>query len=64
MNPDEILTDLKNKAFFKIATNIRKVTEIEQFTLNEQWTDYLQTLIDYGNNHLLRGIQYRLIMEV
>jgi len=63
MSPDELLSDLKNKGFYKIAANIRKLTEIEQFCLNEKWTDYLQTLIDYGNNHLLTGIRYRLIME-
>jgi hypothetical protein len=60
---DEILADLKNKSFYKIVANIKELTVIEQFRLNEAWTDYLQHRIDFGNKYLLKGIQYRLIME-
>jgi hypothetical protein len=59
MNPN----DLKSRIFFRTAAKIRKLTEVEQFTLNGQWTEYLQTLIDYGNTYLLKGFRYRLIME-
>ena len=45
----EALTALQNKVFRRAAT-IRKLTEIEQFNLDKQWTDYLQDLVDYGNN--------------
>jgi hypothetical protein len=63
MTPEEIIADLKNKSFCKIAANIKKLTTIEQFNLDKQWTDYLQDLVDYGNKYLLRGFQYSLIME-
>jgi hypothetical protein len=63
MIDNEILADLKNKSFYKTAEIIRNLTEIEQFNLNGQWTDYLQTLIDYGNMFLLKGFRYPLIME-
>jgi hypothetical protein len=58
-----ILADLKNKSFYKIAENIKKLTAIEQFRINEEWTDYLQDRVDFGNKYLLKGFQYRLIME-
>lgn len=60
---NEILADLKNKSFYKIADNIKKLTAIEQFNLDKQWTDYLQGLVDFGNKHLLKSIQYTLTME-
>jgi hypothetical protein len=52
MTSDEILDNIKNKSFSKIAVNIKKLTAVEQFILNGQWTDYLQSLVDYGNKHL------------
>jgi hypothetical protein len=63
MTDNEILSDLKNKSFYKIVDNIKKVTAIEQFKLNEGWTDYLQERVEFGNKHLLKGFQYMLIME-
>ena len=56
---DEILADLKNKSFSKIVANIKELTA----RLNEGWTDYLQDRIDFGNKYLLKGFQYRLVME-
>ena len=59
----EIISDLKSKSFFKLAENIERLTAIEQFRLNEGWTEYLQHQVDFGNKYLLKGFQYRLIME-
>ena len=46
-----------------MAANIKKLTAMEQFILDKQWTDYLQHLVDYGNNYLLKAFRYRLIMD-
>jgi hypothetical protein len=63
MTDNETLADLKNKSFFKLAENIKRLTAIEQFRLNEGWTEYLQDRVDFGNKYLLKGFRYRLIME-
>jgi hypothetical protein len=59
----EILSDLENKGFYKIAHKIKKSTAIDQFNLELHWTDYLQDLVDYGNKNLLKAFQYRLVMD-
>lgn len=63
MTSDRILADLESKSFCRIADNIKKLTAIEQFSLDKHWIDYLQDLVDYGNKYLLKGFQCRLIME-
>jgi hypothetical protein len=63
MTDIEILSDLKDKSFYKIIANIKKLTGIEQFTLNGRWTDYLQERVVFGNKYLLKDFLHRLIME-
>ena len=59
----EIISDIKSNSLFKLAENIERLTAIEQFKLNDGWTDYLQDRIDFGNKYLLKGFQYRLVTE-
>jgi hypothetical protein len=64
MTADEILSNLGNKSFHKVATAIRKLTEVEQLNLETWWTDYIQNQVDFGNKHYLRNFSLRLEMEV
>ena len=59
----EILSDLKNKGFYKIVHKIKKLIATDQLNLELGWTDLLQDLIDYGNKYLLKSFQLRLVME-
>jgi hypothetical protein len=64
MTTNEILSNLEDKSFHRTATDIRKRTEVEQLNLETQWTDFLQSLVDFGNKHYLRNFSLRLEMEV
>ena len=63
MTTNEILSDLGNKSFHKAAIAIRKQIEVQQLILETQWTDFLQSLVDFGNKHYLKNFQYSLVME-
>ncbi len=52
MTTTDILPDLENKGFHKIAHKIKKSTALDQVNLELEWTDYLQNLVDCGNKHL------------
>jgi hypothetical protein len=51
MTTNEISDNLRDKSFHKTATDIRKRTEVEQLNLETHWTDFLQSLVDFGNKH-------------
>lgn len=59
----DILPDLENKGFHKIAHKIKKSITLDQLDLELWWTDYLQKLVDYGNNYLLKSFRLRLVMD-
>lgn len=63
MTTNEISDNLRDKSFHKTAIAIRTRIEAQQLILETQWTDFLQSLVDFGNRYLLKGFQYRLIME-
>jgi hypothetical protein len=58
----EALAGLQNKLLHR-AANIRKLTEVEQINLENEWTEFLKELVDYGNKHYLRSYALRLEME-
>jgi hypothetical protein len=60
---NETLTNLQNK-ILRRAAKIQKLTEVEQNNLENEWTEYLQNLVDYGNKHYLRSFSLGLEMEV
>jgi hypothetical protein len=60
---NETLADLQNKILRRV-TNIQKLTEIEQINLENEWTEYMKNLADYGNKHYLRNFSLRLEMKV
>jgi len=62
MTDNETLADLDNKVLRR-ATNIRKLTEVEQINLESEWTEFIKKLADYGNKHYLRSYALRLEME-
>jgi hypothetical protein len=53
------IIDKELKQLFKVEQN-RVVSEI---LLENRWTDFLQTLVDFGNTSFLRNFQFRLEME-
>jgi hypothetical protein len=59
----DILSDLENKSFYKIAEKINKSTTMDQLLLEEEWTGYLNDLVNYGNRHFLKSFQLRLDQE-
>ena len=59
----EILSDLKNKGFYKIVNKIKKLAAMDQLNLEVECTDYLQDLVDYVNKHILKSFRLRLVME-
>jgi hypothetical protein len=63
MTTNEILSNLGNKSFHKVATAIRKLTEVEQLNLETSWTHFIQNQVDFGNKHYLKNFQYSLVME-
>jgi hypothetical protein len=63
MIQERILADLENKSFYHLADNIRKLTAIEQLNLDQHWKDYVPDLVDYGYRYLLKGFQFRVILE-
>ena len=60
MTTNDMLSDLGNKSFH---TAIRKLTGVEQINLETSWTDFIHYQVDFGNKYLLKGFQYRLVME-
>jgi hypothetical protein len=63
MIDNETLADLQNK-ILRRAANIRKLSEVEQINLENEWTELLNNLVDYGNKHYLRNLSIRLELEV
>jgi hypothetical protein len=62
MTDNKNLADLRNKVLRR-ATKIQKLTEVEQINLENEWTEFLKNLVDYGNTHYLRSYALRLEME-
>jgi hypothetical protein len=61
MTDNETLTDLRNKVLCR-AAKIQKLTGAEQINLENEWTEFIKNLVDYGNKHYLRGHALRLEM--
>ena len=59
---NEILADLRNKVLCR-AAKIQKLTEVEQIVIENEWTEFLKNLVDYGNKHYLRSYALRLEMD-
>jgi hypothetical protein len=62
MADNETLTDLQYKILCRAAT-IQKLTEVEQINLENEWTELLITLVQFGNRSYLRSFALRLEME-
>ena len=58
MIDSETLADLQNK-ILRSAAKIQKLTEVEQINLENEWTELLKNLVDYGNKHYLRSYALR-----
>jgi hypothetical protein len=63
MTYNEALADLQNNILHK-AAKIRKLPEVEQINLENEWTELLKDLVDYGNKHYLRNFSLSLEMIV
>jgi anti-sigma regulatory factor (Ser/Thr protein kinase) len=63
MTDNGTLADLQNKVLRR-AANIQKLTEVEQINLENEWTEFLKNVVDYGNKHYLKSFALRLEMEV
>ena len=59
---NENLVDLQNK-ILRRAARIQKLTELEQINLENEWTEFLNTLVQFGNRSYLRSYELRLEME-
>jgi len=56
----EKLSELQNSVLRK-AVSIQRLTE--QINLENEWTEFIKNLVDYGNKHYLRSYALRLEME-
>ena len=63
MTTFEVIANLENKAFHGSAWNQKKLTVAEQVIIENRWTDYLQNLIDFGNNYYLKNFSLKLELE-
>ena len=63
MNTHEVIDTPENKAFYSLSEK-RKFGKVDQLFIEIQWTDFLQSLVEFGNSNLLQNFQYRLEMEV
>lgn len=62
MTITDILSDLENKGFHKIA-QIKKSTALDQVNLELECTNDLQNAVDCANKHTLQSFQLRLVMD-
>jgi MoxR-like ATPase len=62
MTDNETLADLQNKVLRR-ADNIQKLTEVGQINLENEWTEFIKNLVDYGNKHYLSNFSLRLEMD-
>jgi len=46
------------------ALEKRKFGQVDQIIIETRWTEFLQSLVEFGNSKLLENFQYRLEMEV
>jgi hypothetical protein len=51
---NEFLADLRNNVLLR-AANIQKLTEVEQINLENDWTEFVKNIVDYGNKDYLRN---------
>jgi hypothetical protein len=63
MTSDDVLFKLGNKGFPNAILPYQKLTGAERIHIETEWTNYVQSLVDFGNNHVLSNFRYRLIME-
>jgi hypothetical protein len=63
MTTDKIIGNPENKAFYNASKN-RQFGKVDQIIIETQWTDFLQSLVEFGNSNLLQNFQYRLEMEI
>lgn len=63
MATNEIIENPENKAFYN-ALKKRQFGKVDQIIIETRWTDFLQSLVEFGNSNLLQNFQYRLEMEV
>lgn len=59
---NETLADLQNKILQRV-TKIQKMAEVEQIHVENEWTEFLKNVVEYGNKHYLRSFVLRLEME-
>jgi hypothetical protein len=63
MATNEIIENPENKAFYNALKN-RQFGKVDQIIIETRWTDFLQSLVEFGNSNLLQNFQCRLEMEV
>ena len=62
MTINKIINNPKNKAFHSLKK--REFGKVDQMVIETRWTDFLQSLVEFGNSNLLQNFQYSLEMEV
>lgn len=63
MKIHKILDTPENKAFYSLLEK-REFGKVDQLIIETRWTEFLQSLVEFGNSNLLQNFQYRLEMEV
>jgi hypothetical protein len=58
----KIIDTHENKAFHSLDK--RQFGKVDQIIIETRWTEFLQSLVEFGNSNLLQNFQYRLEMEV
>jgi hypothetical protein len=62
MKIHRIIDTPENKAFHSLEK--RQFAKVDKLIIETRWTDFLQSLVEFGNSKLLENFQYRLEMEV
>jgi hypothetical protein len=62
MTTNKGIVERRNKGFDS-AVSLHQLSAVEQIIIEVEWTDYLQSLLDFANKHYFRNFSLRLEME-
>jgi len=64
MATNKIIENPANKVFDKAsAVSYQKLSAVQQISIETEWTNHIQNLVDFGNKRLLRNFSLRLEMD-
>ena len=64
MTTHEVIGNPENKVFDKAsAVSYQKLSAVQQISIETEWTNHIQNLVDFGNKRLLRNFSLRLEMD-